>query len=172
MMKYLSKQGARIHTHSFIPLPQTPFAGKDVGRINKDIEKAIMECDKESSPDLILIEGQSSLRNPSGPCGSEFLLSGNVNGVILHHVPSRTHFIDFETLGCAIPPIEDEINLIRMYGADTLAVTLSENEWDDQKMRTYQDQLAEKLSIPVIRPLTDGVEGLIPIILEFMNKYK
>ena len=43
MMKDLSKKGAKIHTHSFIPLPQTPFAGKDVGRINKDIEKAIME---------------------------------------------------------------------------------------------------------------------------------
>ena len=43
MMKDLSKKGARIHTHSFIPLPQTPFARKDVGRINKDIEKAIME---------------------------------------------------------------------------------------------------------------------------------
>ncbi|MCK4466000.1 MAG: DUF1611 domain-containing protein [Bacteroidales bacterium] len=138
--------------------------------IGGEIEKAIMECDKESFPDLILIEGQSSLRNPSGPCGSEFLLSGNVNGVILHHVPSRTHFIDFETLGCAIPPIEDEINLIRMYGADTLVVTLSEEGWENQKMRAYRDQLAEKLSIPVIRPLTDGVEGLIPIILEFMKR--
>jgi B12-binding domain/radical SAM domain protein len=43
MMKDLSKKGARIHTHSFIPLPQTPFAKKKVGRINKDIEKAVAE---------------------------------------------------------------------------------------------------------------------------------
>lgn len=43
MMKDLSKKGARIHTHSFIPLPHTPFAKKDVGRINKDIKKAIKE---------------------------------------------------------------------------------------------------------------------------------
>ena len=43
LMKDLSKMGAKIHTHSFIPLPQTPFARKDVGRINKDIQKLIME---------------------------------------------------------------------------------------------------------------------------------
>jgi len=43
MMKNLAKMGAKIHTHSFIPLPQTPFAKKDVGRINKDIQNAIME---------------------------------------------------------------------------------------------------------------------------------
>ncbi|MFX1337394.1 MAG: TIGR04013 family B12-binding domain/radical SAM domain-containing protein [Promethearchaeota archaeon] len=43
MMKKLAKMGAKIHTHSFIPLPQTPFAKKEVGRIHKDIEKAIKE---------------------------------------------------------------------------------------------------------------------------------
>ena len=33
------------------------------------------------APDLILLEGQSALRNPSGPCGSEFMLSGGARGV-------------------------------------------------------------------------------------------
>jgi uncharacterized NAD-dependent epimerase/dehydratase family protein len=49
--------------------------------ISEEIERVIIECDRESSPDLILIEGQSSLRNPSGPCGSDILLSGDVKGL-------------------------------------------------------------------------------------------
>ena len=39
-----------------------------------EIENAIVTCDREKSPELILVEGQSSLRNLFGPCGSEFLI--------------------------------------------------------------------------------------------------
>ena len=42
-----------------------------------EIERVVLECVDVSKPDLILLEGQSSLRNPSGPCGSVFILSGN-----------------------------------------------------------------------------------------------
>ena len=136
--------------------------------IGGEIERVIMECDRESSPDLILIEGQSSLMNPSGPCGSEFLLSGNVKGVILQHAPARIYFEDLEDVGCLIPPLEKEIELIRMFGAEVLAITLNEENMDNSKMRTYQKQLEGKLSIPVTRPLKNGIEPLIPVIREFI----
>jgi uncharacterized NAD-dependent epimerase/dehydratase family protein len=136
--------------------------------IGGEIERVILECDKESSPDLILIEGQSSLRNPAGPCGSEFLRSGNVKGVILQHKPARKQFL--EDPNSVVPPVEEEIALIRMYGAETLAVALNEDGWDQPVMKAYRRQLAEKLSIPVIRPLTGGVGSLIPVILEFMAR--
>jgi len=44
--------------------------------------------------DLILLEGQSALRNPSGPCGAELMLSGGARGVILQHAPARKFFDD------------------------------------------------------------------------------
>jgi B12-binding domain/radical SAM domain protein len=43
MMKDLVKVGARIHTHSFIPLPKTPFANKPAIKIDKEIKNAILE---------------------------------------------------------------------------------------------------------------------------------
>ena len=43
MMKDLVKMGARIHTHSFIPLPKTPFANKTAIKIDKEIKKTILE---------------------------------------------------------------------------------------------------------------------------------
>ena len=42
--------------------------------VSGELEQAVLECNRQSSPDLILIEGQSGLRNPSGPCGSEIIV--------------------------------------------------------------------------------------------------
>jgi uncharacterized NAD-dependent epimerase/dehydratase family protein len=137
--------------------------------VSGEIEKAIVECDRQSHPDLILIEGQSSLMNPSGPCGSEFLLSGNVKGVILQHVPFRNYFDELESVGCRIPEIEDEIALIRAYGAETLAVTLNGTGGTLAELTDYRDQLSAKICIPVLLPLQDGVEELIPVIRNYIG---
>ena len=37
VMKDLALKGVRIHTHSFIPLPQTPFANESVSRISLNV---------------------------------------------------------------------------------------------------------------------------------------
>lgn len=41
LMEILTKKGARIHTHAFIPLPQTPFAQKKVAPINEKLKRVI-----------------------------------------------------------------------------------------------------------------------------------
>ena len=43
VMSDLVKMGARIHAHTFMPLPQTPFAKALAGRIDKSIQKMIRE---------------------------------------------------------------------------------------------------------------------------------
>jgi uncharacterized NAD-dependent epimerase/dehydratase family protein len=134
--------------------------------IGGEIERAIVACARESNPDLILLEGQSSLRNPSGPCGSEFLLSGNVKGVVLQHAPGRRFFEDTQI---PIPSIESEIELIRFYGAEVSALTLNEEEMEEEAMQEYQEQMQQKLGIPVVRPLREGVEGLLPVVREFLG---
>ncbi len=60
--------------------------------VSGELEHAIVSCWKTARPELILLEGQSALRNPSGPCGSEFLLSGGARGVILQHAPGPRLF--------------------------------------------------------------------------------
>jgi len=107
--------------------------------------------------------------NPSGPCGSEFLLSGNIKGVILQHVPFRTYFDELEAVRCRLPEIENEIALIRAYGAETLGVTLNGTGGTLEELADYRDQLSARLSIPVILPLQDGVTALVPIIQKYME---
>ena len=79
--------------------------------VSGELEHAVVSCWRNAKPELILFEGQSALRNPSGPCGSEFLLSGGAKGVILQHAPARVFYEGLEELGYRIPPLSDEIAL-------------------------------------------------------------
>jgi len=138
--------------------------------ITGEIERVIVNCERESSPDVMFIEGQSSLRNPSGPCGSEFLKAGDVKGVILQHAPARTYFDGLEDRKQGLlPSVESEIELIRFYGSETVAVALNEEKWNDSQMHVYQKNLSKKIGIPVIRPLKNGLEVLLPVIREYIK---
>ena len=136
--------------------------------VSGELEHAVVECDRGSSPDLMLIEGQSGLRNPSGPCGSEIIVSANVKGVILQHAPFREHYEELEHLGCLLPDVKNEIELIRMYGAQTLAVTLNGEGGTREKLTEYQQKLAQRLQLPVVCPLYEGTEALLPVIKSFI----
>lgn len=136
-----------------------------------EIEHAVVSCDQELHPELILIEGQAALRHPAGPCGSEFLVSGQAKGVILQHVPFRKLFCDYEALGFKIPSIEDEIALIGMYGSRVLAVTLNGEGGTDKDLIAVQRELEQRLNIPVVRPLEEGVRALLPVVRAYMNEF-
>ncbi len=135
-----------------------------------ELERAIVECEREAKPDIMFIEGQSSLRNPAGPCGSEILVAGDVKGVILQHMPFRKYFEDMERFGYFIPSVESEMELIKMYGSETLAVTLNGQGGEEQQLIAYQKELSEKVGRPVCRPLEEGVEELLPIIRAFIEE--
>ena len=64
--------------------------------VSGELERAILDCVREDAPDVLFLEGQSALRNPSGPCGSELILSGAARGVIgpgMDDVRSRALFL-------------------------------------------------------------------------------
>lgn len=140
--------------------------------VGGEIERALLACDAEARPDLILIEGQGSLRNPSGPCGSEFILSGNARGVILQHMPARTCFVDQEHLGNRLPDPIEETALIRLLGAEVLAITLNGIGWDEARLRRYRDDLQARVDVPVVLPLEDGVDALVPVLRKYAESVR
>ncbi len=133
--------------------------------ISGEIERAIVDCDREVQPDLILVEGQSSLRNPTGPCGSEFLMSGNIKGVVLQHAPARVCYDDTDI---PIPSLASEIDLIALYGAKVLAITVNEENLSDEAADAYCHRMQQELGIPVVRPLKGGVEALLPVLRAYL----
>jgi len=121
--------------------------------VSGELEHAIVSCWKAARPELILLEGQSALRNPSGPCGSEFIISGRAAGVILQHAPHRTCYEGLEEFGL---------------GARTLAVTLNGEGMRPEALRAEQQRLRWGLGIPVVLPLEEGVGALVPVVREFL----
>ncbi|MEL7122444.1 MAG: DUF1611 domain-containing protein [Bacteroidota bacterium] len=135
--------------------------------VSGELEHSIVNCDKELNPDLILLEGQSALRNPSGPCGSEMILSGDAKGIILVHAPDRMFYKHTTT---PMSNVESEIELIKFYGAEVLGVALNEGSADHQFLEDYKKELSSSLDIPVVRPLVDGVADFMPAIKSFIDK--
>ena len=138
--------------------------------VSGELEHAIVSCDRELAPDVMIVEGQSSLRNPSGPCGAEMLLSAGCRGVVLQHAPGRECFEGYEQLGLRIPSVKSEMDLICLYDSQVIAVTLNEDHCTDAQMRAHQDRLARELGIPVVRPLADGLEPLVPVVQAFIAR--
>jgi len=141
--------------------------------VSGELESAIFRCDKEKNPDLIILEGQSSLRNPSGPCGSEYLCSAQAKGVILQYAPKQKYFLtDDDRKLWPIPPIEEELELIRLYGSQTLAITLNGSELTQKELFSEQKKIAKRLMLPVVCPLEEGMEPLVPVVKEFIASEK
>jgi uncharacterized NAD-dependent epimerase/dehydratase family protein len=136
--------------------------------ITGELETAIVRCFNEAKPDIMFIEGQSALRNPIGPAGSEFLVSGQAKYVVLQHAPARKYFKGTEEFGLEIPSVKSEIELLRdFYGAETLAVTLNTKGLTLDEARIFQSAYREELeefNVEVCLPIEDGVESLVEVI--------
>lgn len=138
--------------------------------ISGEMEHAIVQCWEEVKPDIIFIEGQSSLRNPSGPAGAEWIVSAAANGVVLQHNPARKQYKDMEFYPAYLPDPKDEIELIRIYGAPTVALMINTMKMSLQDARDYAARYQQTLGIPTLLPLEDGVDALIPIFKDMIDK--
>ena len=133
------------------------------------MEKAILQCAYEANPAIIFLEGQSSLRNPAGPCGAELLCSSGAKSVVLQHSPGRKYFTCDSTQTYKIPDLEEEIYLIGYYGAKVKAVTLNSEGIEPTDLWPLKEELQEKINLPVIYPREEGVSRLLPLLKEIIQ---
>ena len=131
--------------------------------VSGELEHAIVSCWKALNPDILFLEGQSSLRNPSGPCGLELLISGNAKHVVLIFAPKRKYF-DNEKHWGAIPTVESEIELIEKLGSKVIAVAINTENCTSEEAFLYQKEYAANLGLPVLLPIQEGVTPIIPVI--------
>jgi uncharacterized NAD-dependent epimerase/dehydratase family protein len=135
-----------------------------------ELERAVLACAREARPDVILIEGQSALRNPSGPCGSELILSAGASTVVLQHAPARKLFDGHEERKLPIPPLSEEIELIRLLGARVCCVTLNDQDLTREDLQIGCERLEEELGLPVLHPLTDDPSRLARLVAETLER--
>jgi uncharacterized NAD-dependent epimerase/dehydratase family protein len=131
--------------------------------VSGELEHAIVSCWKDTQPDILFLEGQSALRNPSGPCGIELLISGNAKQVVLIFAPKRKYF-DNEAHWGEIPSVASEIELIEKLGSKVIAVAINTENCTDQEAFDYQKAYTASLGLPVLLPIQEGVAPIIPIL--------
>ncbi|MDA8017354.1 MAG: DUF1611 domain-containing protein [Thermoanaerobaculia bacterium] len=139
-----------------------------------ELERAILECVAEEAPDVILLEGQSGLRNPSGPCGGELLLAAGASGAILQVAPGRPAFKGLASMldevpAVAMPTVRSEVALIEAFGVGVWGVGVHPEGLDPEAARAERDRLATELGIPVALPFEDGVGALAEAVVRHSN---
>lgn len=140
--------------------------------ISGELEHAIHTCYTEAKPDIIFIEGQSSLRNPSGPAGAEWIVSADATAVILQHNPARKQYKDMEYYPAYLAQPKEEIELVKIYGAPTAAITINTAKMKIEEARAIAAQYERELGIPAVLPLEDGLEKLIPVFEKMIKEAK
>jgi len=131
--------------------------------VSGELVHAMLTCWKNETPDVLLLEGQSSLRNPSGPCGLELIISGNAKQVILVHAPARRYFDDDESWG-EIPSVESEIDIIKKFVATVIGIALNTKGLNNKETLAIKKVLEESLNIPVVNPLDEGMQRIVSVI--------
>lgn len=131
--------------------------------VSGELEHAILTCDREAKPDFILLEGQASLRNPSGPCGLELLISGQAKKVILVFAPKRKYFDNEEHWG-EIPSVASEIEIIEKLGSKVIALAMNTELCTDEEAFELQKDFEKTTGLPVLLPIQEGVEKVIPLL--------
>ncbi len=139
--------------------------------VSGELEHAILECWKHEHPDLILIEGQAALRNPSGPCGSEFLVSGRADACILVHPVGREYHKGWKRVRRAIAPIASEVALVKAYGVPTLGIALNTRAVGQDEALVIRQNIQKSLSIPVALPLEEGVDNLVDELENMLKRW-
>lgn len=139
--------------------------------VSGELEHAIIRCHDETKPDCILLEGQSALRNPSGPCGSEMLVSGNAKSVILVHAPKRTYYEHDPAWG-PIHSITSEIALIALYGSKVIAIALNTQHCSNEEAVAFQAEYEAATNLPVMLPLQEGCGKIVPVLQQLIANCK
>jgi uncharacterized NAD-dependent epimerase/dehydratase family protein len=140
-----------------------------------EIENAVVQAFEQESPDLILVEGQSSLSHPAFMSSVGILKGCMPDGIILQHPPGRALRCDFPNL--AMPNIVSEIRLIKAISqSQVIAIALSHENLTEIEIQQTITSYESRLLLPTTDVLTYGCDKLVRALgnifpsLELKNK--
>jgi len=124
-----------------------------------EIEHAVWTAWSESSPDVIVLEGQGSLMNPAYPGGYELLAAGRPDVVVLQHAPDRKEYDGFP--GHALHPLDHQIKALELVsGRPVVAITINHEDLAESEIETVCDEIARDTGLPVFDVLAQGADEL------------
>ena len=136
-----------------------------------EIENSIVQAFEKEKPDIILVEGQSSLGHEAF-MGSMAILKGSCpDGIILQHIPGREHRVDFPNL--EMPTLESELYLIdALTNAEVLMITLSHEELSADAIFETIEEYEEQFKLPVVDVLLQGCQLAMDVLVSKFPEIK
>lgn len=130
-----------------------------------ELENAVVQAFKHENPDIILVEGQSSVSHPAF-MSSIGILKGSVpDGVILQHPPARKFRCDFPTL--TMPTVQSEIQLIECISqSQVIAIALSHENLTNEEILKIIKDYEDRFQLPTTDVLTYGCRKLVQALSE------
>lgn len=132
--------------------------------VGGELERAIVQADRNESPEVIVIEGQACLSHPGGAGGFEILGSGRPQGVILQHAPIRKTYSGYDDFPLAPPEVHIQ-TIEGMFGAKVIALGLNPEGYDRKKIPEIARELEQRYGIPCCDPLTQGAGKLVDAVM-------
>ncbi len=128
--------------------------------VGGELEHAIVAADRDTAPDVMIIEGQACLTHPAGAGGFEILSSARPQGVILQHAPARRTYSGYDDF--PIAPPEAHIQTIEhLFGAKVIAISVNSEGLAADGIATAAAELEDRYGIPCCDPLTQGTQKLV-----------
>jgi uncharacterized NAD-dependent epimerase/dehydratase family protein len=125
-----------------------------------EVENAVVRAFENERPDIILVEGQSSVSHPAFMSSIGILKGSMPDGVILQHPPARKFRCDFPTL--AMPTPGSEIRLIETISkTKVIAITLSHEDLNKDEVRQKIREYESQLHLPTTDVLSNGCQKLV-----------
>ncbi len=128
-----------------------------------ELEGAMLACAEDVDPDVMVLEGQSALRNPAGSgAGSRgIMIAGDAHAIVLQHSPARVFFDGLEDRRHRIPDVVDEVSLLERFDRPVCAVTINTHGMDPASIDAECARLESRLGRPVVAPLEHGLGRVV-----------
>jgi len=125
-----------------------------------ELENAVVQAFEHEHPDIILVEGQSSVSHPAF-MSSIGILKGSVpDGIILQHPPARKSRCDFPNL--MMPTVESEIQLIEAISqSQVIAIALNHENLTDEEIPKIITDYEDRFGLPTTDVLNYGCQKLV-----------
>lgn len=129
-----------------------------------EIEATIVSAYENERPDVIVIEGQSSLSHPAFSSSAFILRGACPTGVVLQHAPKRLFRCDFEEM--RMPKPEFEINLIETFSdTQVIGLTINHENMNPDEIQPMTQELEFQLKIPCTDALSQSSSNLVKMVL-------
>ncbi|WP_040212843.1 DUF1611 domain-containing protein [Clostridium polynesiense] len=129
-----------------------------------EIEAAVVAAYENEKPDIIIVEGQSSLSHPAYLSSYGIIKGAKPDAILLQHAPKRKIRVDFPFL--EVPSLESEIELLQYLSKKpVIGVTINHEDMTDIEVEKYTKQCEKKYHIVTADILKQGSSKIIAEIL-------